>query len=240
MRLRLRQVALVAEDLEPVERAITDELGIELCYRDPGVAEFGLHNALFPIGDKLLEVVAPTTDGTTAGRLLEKRRGDGGYMVILETDVLDEWKQRFADHDVRVVYTAKGPGITGLHLHPRDVGGAILSVDTTDTWGEWPWAGPAWRDHVRTDRVTDLTGVEIQADEPAAMAARWSAILGRPAVNIDDGGSELALDEGVIRFVPATDGRGDGLSGLSVAAAPGEAPRRVEIGGVRIDIAGVA
>ena len=30
MRMRLRQVALVAADLPPVEAAITDELGVEL------------------------------------------------------------------------------------------------------------------------------------------------------------------------------------------------------------------
>ena len=73
---------MVAADLEAAEQRITDELGLELCYRDPGVGVFGLRNALFPIGDKLLEVVSPTQEGTTAGRFLDKRGGDGGYMVI--------------------------------------------------------------------------------------------------------------------------------------------------------------
>ena len=59
MRARLRQVALVAADLAPVEAGIIEELGVELCYRDPDVEVFGLKNALFPIGDKLLEVVSP-------------------------------------------------------------------------------------------------------------------------------------------------------------------------------------
>lgn len=94
MAIRLRQVALVADDLAAAEAAIVEELGIELCFRDPGVAEFGLHNALFPVGDKLLEVVSPIQDGTTAGRLLDKRGGDGGYMVILEVDDLDEARRR--------------------------------------------------------------------------------------------------------------------------------------------------
>ena len=73
MRMRLRQIVMVAADLDPVERQIEDELGVELCYRDPGVATFGLRNALFPIGGKLLEVVSPTQERTTAGRLLDKR-----------------------------------------------------------------------------------------------------------------------------------------------------------------------
>ena len=38
MRLRLRQIALVAEKLEPVVDDLRSVLGIEVCYRDPGVA----------------------------------------------------------------------------------------------------------------------------------------------------------------------------------------------------------
>src|ERR1700743_3768355 len=129
MRIRIRQVALVAADLAPVEARIVDELGVELCYRDPDVGVFGLKNALFPIGDKLLEVLSPVRDSTTAGRQLDKRNGDGGYMVILQVDDLDAMRSRIETHDVRVVFTAPGPGITGLHLHPKDVGPALLSCD---------------------------------------------------------------------------------------------------------------
>src|SRR6202044_3293175 len=129
MRVRLRQVALVAADLAPAEAGIIEELGVELCYRDPDVGVFGLKNALFPIGEKLLEVVSPVRAGTTAGRQLDKRKGDGGYMVILQVDNLDEMKRRIETQHVRVVFTATRPDITGIHLHPKDVGAAILSVD---------------------------------------------------------------------------------------------------------------
>ena len=151
--MRLRQIVMVAADLAAAEERIGAALGVELCFRDPGVATFGLRNALFPIGDQLLEVVSPTEPGTTAGRQLDKRGGDSGYMVILEVDDLGPLRDRFDTHGARIVYEAVTEGIVGLHLHPADVGGAILSVDQTDTWGEWPWAGTVWRDHVRTDRV---------------------------------------------------------------------------------------
>ncbi|MFP6605806.1 MAG: hypothetical protein VCC19_04465, partial [Myxococcota bacterium] len=84
MWLRLRQIALVAENLAPVEAELIDVLGIEVCFRDPGVGHFGLENALFPIGNQLLEVVAPTQEQTAGGRYLERRGGDGGYMVITQ------------------------------------------------------------------------------------------------------------------------------------------------------------
>ncbi len=82
--LRLRQIALVAEKLAPVEEELTSVLGIEVCFRDPGVGHFGLENALLPIGNQLLEVVAPVKANTAGGRYLERRKGDGGYMVITQ------------------------------------------------------------------------------------------------------------------------------------------------------------
>lgn len=233
--MRLRQVALVARDLDAAERSITAELGVELCFRDPGVAEFGLRNALFPIGEGLLEVVSPAQDGTTAGRLLERRGGDGGYMVLLQVDDLDEVRRRVEEHDVRIVFVAQAPGITGLHLHPRDLGGAIVSLDQSDDWAEWPWAGPHWRDHIRTEVVTGIMAVEIQAEEPATMAERWSAVLGLSAANVD-GDPTITLDEGAVRFVRAEDGRGEGVRGVDLAAAPGTADRTIELVGTVVNV----
>jgi len=211
--MRLRQIVMVATDLEAAEQRVESELGVELCYRDPGVAAFGLRNALFPIGDKLLEIVSPTQPGTTAGRLLDKRGGDGGYMVILEVDDLDALRQRVEQVGARLVYEAVGDGIVGLHLHPADVGGAILSLDQADTWGEWPWAGPVWRDHARDDIVSEVLAVTIEANDPAVMAARWGEVIGRDVVD-----NTIALDEGEIRFVPAGE-RGDGVAGFTLRAS---------------------
>ena len=215
MRMRLRQIVMVAADLGAAERRIAEELGVELCYRDPGVATFGLRNALFPIGDQLLEVVSPTEPGTTAGRLLDRRGGDGGYMVILEVDGVEALRSRFEAAHARVVFEARAEGVVGLHLHPADVGGAILSVDETDVWGEWPWAGPVWREHVRTGTVTEVLAVEIEANDPSAMAARWAEVLG---LEVSDGATVRLPDGGEIVFVPAGE-RGEGVAGFVLRAA---------------------
>ena len=87
--IRLRQVALVGVDLDDVVSELCETLAIRVCFDDPGFGAFGLHNALMVIGDQFLEVVSPVEDGTTAGRLLDKRSGDGGYMAIYEVDDLD-------------------------------------------------------------------------------------------------------------------------------------------------------
>src|SRR5947199_8350285 len=104
--MRLRQIALVAADLAAAETDIRAILGLDYAFDDPGVGKFGLKNAVFPVGETFLEVVSPRQDGTTAGRLLEKRGGDGGYMVILQVRDIEEARARAAAARVRTVEQA--------------------------------------------------------------------------------------------------------------------------------------
>jgi len=211
--MRLRQIALVGQDLEAARDEIVDVLGLGAAYADPGVKKYGLHNAVWPVGDTFLEVVSPTQEGTTAGRLLEKRQGDGGYMVILQTDDLEGARARFAEKGVRIADQFDGDGVHFTHLHPKDVGGAIVSVDKMVPRERWQWGGPDWRKNVRTDTSLEIVGAEIQADDPGAMAKRWAEVLGLEARG---DGLHLDLDGGEIRFVQAFDGRGDGLRAFDV------------------------
>ena len=207
----------MARDLEPVVADLCAVLGIEVGFRDPAVRQFGLHNAVMPIGDTFLEVVSPVEPHTTAGRFLDRRGGDGGYMVILQCDDLDADRQRVATLGVRVVWSIDLPDIRGTHLHPRDVGGAILSLDAAEPPSPWRWAGAEWERAVRMDVVTEITGVELQADDPVALAQRWSQVLNRPVSETLGGVVHIVLYQGAIRFVKAGDGRGDGVGGIDVA-----------------------
>ena len=200
--IRLRQVALVARDLEDVVAALCRQLALRVCFRDPGVAEFGLHNALMLIGDQFLEVVSPTQADTTAGRLLDRRGGDGGYMAIYEVDDLDARAKELAAQRARVVWSIDLPDIRTRHLHPRDVGGAIVSLDQPVPNGAWRWGGPDWRAHSDTSVVSAIAGVVIGAADPAAMRARWTA---------------LGLAHAV-RFQPAGP-RGEGIDELELVAS---------------------
>ncbi len=213
--IRLRQIALVANDLESTIADLRSALGLEVCFRDPGVAEFGLHNALFAVGDQFLEVVSPTTDGTTAGRLLDKRGGDGGYMAIFEVDDLDRRIERAASAGVRIVWSGDFPGIRGRHLHPRDVGGTLVSIDEPTPPGSWRWAGPDWQP-AHGPVVSSIAGATIGAADPDAMRRRWEEL-------------DLAAS---VDFVPAGD-RGDGLDGIDLVAVD---RRRA---GERLDVCGV-
>ena len=214
--IRLRQVALVARNLDPVVADLCAVLGIEVGFNDPGVAEFGLRNAVMPVGETFLEVVSPAVADTTAGRLLERRGGDGGYMVIFQTDALDTVRARLDRLGVRVVWSIDLPDARTVHLHPRDVGAAIVSFDEMDSWPSWRWAGPRWRQCVHTEITSAIAGVEMQATDPVSLARRWGEVLDRSPSRNAAGDLVIALDPGVIRFAEATDGRGDGVGGLDV------------------------
>ena len=195
---RLRQAVLVARELEPVSRRLRSELGLGEPFADPGVGAFGLHNAVYAIGDTFLEVVSPTQPDTAAGRYLD-RNGDGGYMVIFQLADLDAARERTAGMGMRVVWQLDLPDISGTHLHPADTGGAIVSLDRADPPGSWRWGGPDWTEREGTGAPGQLRGVTIAVADPTATAARWGELLGvepRFATQLDLDGGYVAFEEG--------------------------------------------
>ena len=251
MTLHLRQIALVARELDPVVTELENVLGLEICYRDPGVAHFGLHNALLPVGSQFLEVVAPIEENTAGGRYLDRRGGDGGYMVITQTDDHPRRRARVEELGIRIVSDFSHDGFTNMQLHPADTGGSFLEIDRQDgddPTGRWEPAGPEWEPQVRTDVVSAISAAEIQSTEPDRLAARWGEIV-EIDVGSSDGLPTIELDNARVRFVEATDGRGEGLGGLDLVATDADralsraeehgnrsGERQVTIGGMRINL----
>jgi hypothetical protein len=227
----LRQVALVAHDCGRVAGELRQAFGWPQPFHDPGVAEFGLTNAVFAVGDTFIEVVAPAQPDTAAGRYLERRGGDGGYMAIFQILDLAAARRRLDGLGVRVVWTADLPGMAGTHLHPADVPGAIVSLDWAEPAESWRWAGPSWTGQAPDHAGGGVTGLTIEVRDPSAAAQRWAAVLGVSAgsdgstamVELSNGGQRL-------RFAPARAGHGEGITAVTIAGLPGGGLR--EIGGV--------
>lgn len=218
--LRLRQLCLVAGNLAEVENDLCAVFDVHPCHRDPEVAHFGLHNVLIPFGTSFVEVVAPLREGTAAGRYLDRRKGNGGYMVILDSETLTRWRTHVDAIDVRIAAALAIGGYEGMQLHPRDTGGTLLEVNTTlngsDLHGPyWP-AGPHWCDAVSDARVLGITGAVLQADDPAALARHWGRILQRTVEQAADHWY-LRVDNATLRFVAVQDDRGEGLAGIELA-----------------------
>jgi hypothetical protein len=216
-RVRLRQAVLVAAELEPVCSALQSSLGLGEPFHDPGVGLFGLENSVFALSDCFLEVIAPTQPGTTAGRYLETHGGEGGYMVIFDLEDLDGARARAEDAGVRVVWRLDLPDISGTHLHPADMGGAIVSIDQSRPFGTWRWGGPQWTERTGAGAPGRLAGVTVAVADPATVAARWAHVLGVPL----EAASEKARE---------------GLSEIALAQLPPALGMQdtVELGGVRL------
>ncbi|MBT7369710.1 MAG: hypothetical protein HN816_03625, partial [Gammaproteobacteria bacterium] len=140
--MQLRQVALVARQLAPVRHDIFQLLGVTSDFADEGVGAFGLENSVIAIGNTFLEIVAPVEENTTAGRLLDRRRGDGGYMVIAQVDDIGPVSERISGLGLRKVWETDREEVSAFHVHPKDVGAAIVSFDQMRPPEEWLWAGP--------------------------------------------------------------------------------------------------
>jgi Glyoxalase-like domain len=215
--MRIRQIVFAARQLQPAREALAALLQLPTPFRDPGVAEFHIDNAVFTFGDQFIEVISPTQPGTACGRHLD-RHGDSGYMLILQTDDLARDRQRFAELGVRSVWSADFDDISAMHLHPKDVGAAIVSVDQPRPPASWRWGGPDWRVQPGAAGRQRVRGLRIAAHDPAALARRWAQVFGlaEPAALGD--GWRLALTDGHADVVPAA-GAAEGIAGFTLDVA---------------------
>jgi hypothetical protein len=223
MSIHLRQICLVATQLAPVIEEFKDVFGLEVCFVDKRVITFGLENSLLPVGTNFIEVVAPIKANTAAGRYLRRRNGDGGYMVICQCDSHEAQlmrKARAATLNVRVAWEHESPIFHALQLHPADTGGAFLEIDwdaKNELEGHWePAGGDGWQRASRSEVVSGYRAVELQSSDPVKLAERWSAITEIPLRRDPHGRLEIPLNNASVRFVEATDGRGEGLAGIDI------------------------
>jgi Glyoxalase-like domain len=235
-KVRLRQAVLVATELEPVAATLKAGLGLGEPFRDPGVAAFGLTNAVFALGDCFLEVVSPARPNTAAGRYMARHGGDCGYMAIFDLEDLEGARERARQAGIRVVWQIDLPDISGTHLHPADMRGAIVSLDRSRPYGTWRWGGPQWTGRTGHGAPGRLAGITLAVRDPAAVAARWAQVLGVPVTERNP--PALHLDGGEVHFVAAADASSEGLVEIAVEPTP-DSPRRpatIELGGVRVRV----
>jgi hypothetical protein len=228
--VRLRQAVLVAEDLDSTAEALRSALKLGDPFRDPGVGEFGLANTVFALGDCFLEVISPTQPGTAASRYLERHGGDGGYMAIFDLQDLEGARSRALGLGVRVVWQLDLPDISGTHLHPADMRGAIVSLDQSRPYGSWRWGGPEWTGRTGAGTTGSLVGITVAVGDPAAVAARWGEVLGVPVGSAP----RLSLDGGEVRFDAAAEESAEGIVEIAV-----ELPHELPGGGDTIALGGV-
>ena len=199
---------------DPIVNDLCKLFNFEVAFNDPGVAHFGLENAVIPIGTDFLEVVSPVEENTTAGRYLNKRGGNGGYMIIIQVDKFEDSQKLVNEYNIKTVWETDLPKAKAMHLHPKQMGGAILSLDWMEPKESWKWAGPNWEKNI-SGPIKGIDGVEIQSDDPELMLNTWLRVLG----DVErDHENKILLDNTWIKFSQAIDGRGPGISAFSLKA----------------------
>ncbi|MEL6827777.1 MAG: hypothetical protein AAFN91_16130 [Pseudomonadota bacterium] len=195
---RIRQLVFASQAQSDIEtlRAVLD-LGPG--FVDPGVAEFGLTNGVFALGDQFLETVVPVQENTAAGRFIDRSQDRGGYMAIFQTDSLARVRDAADALKLRRVWNIDLPDISASHLHPADIGAAIVSVDEARPAGAWRWGGPDWTQNTRPGGLTRL---DVTAVDPKTMSEKWGKVLGATAVDLGHEVHEVSLVGSTIRFLP--------------------------------------
>lgn len=195
---RIRQLvfaSLEATDIHKLKRI----LGLGQEFVDPGVGVFGLTNGVFAIGDQFLEVVVPVQDDTAAERFIQRTDGLGGYMAIFQTDRLDQVRNAADELGVRRVWNIDRADISASHLHPADIGAAIVSIDEAHPPGSWLWGGPDWQDRTTPGAISRL---EVTCKDPDVMSRKWAQIIGTVATPAQNGIYDIQFPDDAIRFLP--------------------------------------
>jgi hypothetical protein len=206
----LRQIGFATLDHAAAVRAATELLKLGPGFNDPLLAALNLADFIAPIGPHTyVEVLAPTVPEHSVARWLRRVGGAAGWVLSTQVPSLDGIQQRAAEHGVRIAAQTQAMGHDIVQLHPLDVG-VLLELDEFLPRTAWFWddveaAQAAYAS--RSAKVDDIVAVDVAAEDPAAMAATWAAIIGiEPPTETADGAA-IAFGSRTIRFVPAAGGR---------------------------------
>jgi len=86
--------------------------------------------AWLPMGDSILELIAPTAPDSRVARFLEQR-GEGLYLLGVSVENLEQATTRLAQAGVEVLYPEPKPfpgGRKQNFIHPRDLHGVLLEL----------------------------------------------------------------------------------------------------------------
>ncbi len=134
---KIEHVALAVSDLETAIAHYRDVWGIEVEHRER-VADQGVEEAMLPMGDSYLQLLAPTGPETTVARFIE-RRGEGLHHIAYEVDDLETTLETLKAKGVPLIDEHPRPGGRGhmvAFVHPRGNRGVLVELIQARTRAE--------------------------------------------------------------------------------------------------------
>ena len=106
-------------------------------------------------------------------------------MAMLQVEDVAAARERAKRLGMREVFEVEFDDVAEAHLHPADIGGAIVSLSEPRPATSWRWGGPDWQ--ARSAPGT-ISGVSVAVPDAPAVAGRWQEVAGGsiPVSFVDD------------------------------------------------------
>jgi methylmalonyl-CoA/ethylmalonyl-CoA epimerase len=126
---KIEHIALAVSNLDEAIRFYEDVWGLKVVHRER-VDQQGIEEAMLPLGDSFLQLVAPTHSDSTVGRFLA-RRGEGLHHIAYEVDDLEAAISKLERSGVHLVDEQPRPGGRGhrvVFVHPEGNRGVLVEL----------------------------------------------------------------------------------------------------------------
>jgi methylmalonyl-CoA/ethylmalonyl-CoA epimerase len=126
---KIEHIALAVSDLDEAIRFYEDVWGLTVAHRER-VDDQGIEEAMLPLGDSFLQLVAPTQPDSAVGNFLA-RRGEGLHHVAYEVDDLRAAMSELETSGVHLVDDEPRPGGRGhmvAFVHPDGNRGVLVEL----------------------------------------------------------------------------------------------------------------
>jgi methylmalonyl-CoA/ethylmalonyl-CoA epimerase len=126
---RVDHVALAVSDLGASIEHYQRVWGLTLSHREV-VAEQGVEEAMFRLGDTYLQLVAPLSPDTPVGRFIE-RRGEGLHHIAYEVEGIEAALASAREHELVLVDQEPRRGSRNTRVafvHPRTNHGVLVEL----------------------------------------------------------------------------------------------------------------
>ncbi len=126
---KIEHVAFVVDDLEAAISHYSDVWGLEVSHRER-VADQGVEEVMFQLGDSYLQLLGATGPDTTVGKFLE-RRGEGLHHIAYEVDDLEAMLASLKAKGVEMIDDQPrlgGRGHMVAFVHPKANHGLLVEL----------------------------------------------------------------------------------------------------------------
>ncbi len=126
---KVAHIGIAVHDLDAALKIWRDQLGAEVS-EVCTMSDRGLKIAFIPVGESLIELIAPLRDDSEVSRFLEKK-GPGVHHICLAVDDIQARLDLYRSRGLQLVNDKPSIGAEGYpvaFMHPRATGGVLLEL----------------------------------------------------------------------------------------------------------------